>query len=69
MKAAREEIQTGDSVALNWRMDHCHTPHSNRIASKHKIFTLKSAGGKWTGHDDEVHFNTQGGSQWDGFRA
>jgi hypothetical protein len=68
VKAARDEITTGISVALNWRMDRCDPAHSGRIRPVHRIFTLESAGGEFTGHDDEVTFNTQGGSQWDGFR-
>lgn len=66
--AARDEVQAGISVALNWSMDNCQTPHSGRRAPEHRIFTLEEGGGQWTGHDDEVHYNTQGGSQWDGFR-
>lgn len=69
MMAARDEIRLGVSVALNWRMDNCQTPHSGRRAPEHRIFTLEQGGGEWTGHDDEVHYNTQGGSQWDGFSS
>lgn len=68
VKAAGREIVAGISVAINWSMDNCQTPHSNRRKPEHRIFTLRQGGGEWTGHDDEVAFNTQGGSQWDGFR-
>lgn len=68
VRSARNEIQLGISVAVNWRMDRCAPAHSGRAKPCHRIFTLESAGGAWTGHDDEVSFNTQGGSQWDGFR-
>jgi len=64
--AARNEIQAGISVALNWRMDFPATPHSGRRKPCHRIFELQEGG--WTGCDDEVEMNTQGGSQWDGFR-
>jgi hypothetical protein len=61
--AARDEIQLGISVSINWSLDHCATPHSNRRSPQHRIKPLPD----WTGHDDEIHINTQSGSQWDGF--
>ncbi|KAJ9610450.1 hypothetical protein H2200_005227 [Cladophialophora chaetospira] len=69
--AAKQEIQHGISVSINWSLDNCRTPHSNRRAPSHKIMTLKEAQGKdclWIGHDDEICMNTQSGSQWDGFQ-
>jgi hypothetical protein len=69
--AAKQEIQHGISVAINWSLDNCQTPHSNRRPPSHKIMSLREAQGDecpWTGHDDEVYMNTQSGSQWDGFR-
>lgn len=69
--AARQEIRHGISLAINWSLDNCQTPHSNRRTPSHKIMTLREAQGNecpWTGHDDEVYMNTQSGSQWDGFR-
>ena len=68
VQQAGEEVKLGLSIALNWRMDRCNPAHSGRMKPRHKVFTLESVGQEWTGHDDEVHFNTQGGSQWDGFR-
>lgn len=62
--AAKEEIQHGISVAVNWSLNNCQTPHSNRKTPTHTIFPLPD----WVGHDDEIHMNTQSGSQWDGFR-
>lgn len=61
--AARDEIQFGTSVSINWSLDNCTTPHSNRRPPQHHIKPLPD----WTGHDDEIHINTQSGSQWDGF--
>ncbi|KIX01613.1 uncharacterized protein Z518_09339 [Rhinocladiella mackenziei CBS 650.93] len=61
---ARNEIQHGVSVAINWSLDNCETPHSNRRRPSHRIMPLPD----WIGHDDEVEMNTQSGSQWDGFR-
>ncbi|KIW87778.1 uncharacterized protein Z519_11752 [Cladophialophora bantiana CBS 173.52] len=68
--AAKAEIQHGISVAINWSLDNCSTPHSGRHPPRHKIMTLAEAqgGSEWIGHDDEVWMNTQSGSQWDGFR-
>jgi len=62
--AARDEIQYGINVAINWSLDNCETPHSNRRKPNHKIMQLPD----WVGHDDEIQMNTQSGSQWDGFR-
>ncbi|KAL2354985.1 putative cyclase-domain-containing protein [Cryomyces antarcticus] len=62
--AARAEIQAGISVGINWSMENCQDPHSNRRKPEHRIMELPD----WVGHDDEVTMNTQGGSQWDGFR-
>jgi hypothetical protein len=70
--AAKQEIKHGISVAINWSLDNCQTPHSNRMAPVHKVMTLKEAQGQdcpWIGHDDEIHMNTQSGSQWDGLRT
>ncbi|EXJ73929.1 uncharacterized protein A1O5_02223 [Cladophialophora psammophila CBS 110553] len=68
--AAKAEIQHGISVAINWSLENCSTPHSGRRPPRHKIMTLAEAqgGSEWIGHDDEVWMNTQSGSQWDGFR-
>ena len=61
---AKKEIQLGINIAINWSLDNCSTPHSQRKRPEHRIIPLPD----WTGHDDEVHMNTQSGSQWDGFR-
>jgi len=62
--AAKDEIRYGVSVAVNWSLDNCETPHSNRRKPSHRIMQLPD----WVGHDDEIQMNTQSGSQWDGFR-
>ena len=62
--AARQEIQRGVSVAINWSLDNCQTPHSHRKPPEHHIMRLPD----WVGHDDEISMNTQSGSQWDGLR-
>jgi len=64
IRSAREEIQVGISVAINWPLNNCETPHSHRKPPEHQITALPD----WTGYDDEISMNTQSGSQWDGFR-
>jgi hypothetical protein len=61
---AKKEIQLGIRVAINWPLNNCSTPHSNRRKPEHQIVPLPG----WEGNDDEIHMNTQSGSQWDGFR-
>lgn len=62
--AAKSEIQTGVSVALNWGLENIARPGFSRLPPDHKIKALDPAA--WA-HDDELHINTQSGSQWDGF--
>lgn len=59
---ARNEIQSGIRVAINWSLDNCSRPHSQRRSPEHRIIELLD----WIGHDDEISVNTQSGSQWDG---
>ncbi|KAG9666821.1 hypothetical protein KCU99_g10212, partial [Aureobasidium melanogenum] len=62
--AAKAEIQTGESVVLNLPM---HLPHGagsiGRRETKHSV--LSDVHGAQC-CDDELHFNTQSSSQWDG---
>lgn len=61
---ASKEVESGISVAINWSMDNCQVPQSNRKSPCHRIIELTD----FIAHDDEIEINTQGGSQWDGFR-
>lgn len=61
---AAAEVELGISVAINWSMDNCQVPQSNRLSPRHRIIELAD----FIAHDDEIEINTQGGSQWDGFR-
>ena len=63
--AAAQEVLTGESFALNWKHE---ALHSGRRKRSHRVIPLDEDGSAWVGNDDEVEFNTQGGSQWDGFR-
>jgi len=71
--AARSEIQTGRSVALNWGMEKLHQPGFNRTSLQHKfvdwrVKARESGGPEFFSYDDEITVNTQAGSQWDGLR-
>ncbi|KIW66993.1 hypothetical protein PV04_06271 [Phialophora macrospora] len=54
---------TGVLVRLNWGLDQMNVPPFYRTKLKHEI---SSIGGFI--NDDELEFNTQTSSQWDGFR-
>ncbi|KAH0836939.1 hypothetical protein FOPE_04729 [Fonsecaea pedrosoi] len=62
---AKEEIQAGVSVSLNWPLENIRNPGHNRNPIIHKFLDLKPA---LVGHDDEITINTQTSSQWDGLR-
>ncbi|KAK3112637.1 hypothetical protein LTR53_010883 [Teratosphaeriaceae sp. CCFEE 6253] len=55
-------------VSVNWQLDKVHAPGFGRKVLEHRFIDLKPAGGHPV-HDDEIHINTQSGSQWDGFKA
>ena len=60
---AKTEIREGNSVALNWGMENVKSPGFGRLPLQRKPFDLPP----YIAHDEEIHFNTQMGSQWDGF--
>ena len=62
-QVAKSEIQTGKHVQLDWPLD---AISFSRLRKKfeQKIVDLSTASG-FIALDDEIHFNTQGGSQWD----
>ncbi|KZV67766.1 hypothetical protein PENSPDRAFT_653781 [Peniophora sp. CONT] len=62
-RAAQEEIKTGQAVALNWPLNFPEKPVFKRREPEIKSF--------YTGHgirDEEIHINTQSGTQWDCFK-
>jgi len=63
-KLAAQEIQTGVRISMDWSMDNPKHPSFNRKPFKHTI-TPKPPRAV---NDDTIEFNTQGSSQWDGFR-
>lgn len=66
---AAREIQTGERISLDWTLNLPSYPSFNRPPFSHTI-TNKSHpdGSKRTVNDDHLNMNTQGSSQWDGFR-
>ncbi|KAF2653013.1 hypothetical protein K491DRAFT_662693 [Lophiostoma macrostomum CBS 122681] len=66
---AASEIQCGERVSLDWALDLPTYPSFNRRKLEWKMTQKKYPdGGLRSVNDDEVSMNTQGGSQWDGFR-
>ncbi|EPE03562.1 major facilitator superfamily [Ophiostoma piceae UAMH 11346] len=66
---AAKEIRTGDRVSLDWYLNRPNQPSFDRPAFQWKRIVRKTpAGADRTVNDDYLAFNTQGSSQWDGFR-
>ncbi|KAL2864268.1 uncharacterized protein BJX67DRAFT_383929 [Aspergillus lucknowensis] len=65
--AASKEIQTGIHVQLDWPLHSLTYPSFGRKPFHHRIISLKESLSTF-GFDDEIHINTQSGSQWDSLR-
>jgi len=65
-RAASEEIKTGRSVCLNWPINFPSKPMFHRKSPEHKIIPF--ANPDVPVNDEELHLNTQSGTQWDGLR-
>ena len=67
---AAQEIRTGLRVSLDWPLNKPLYPSFGRAAFKYDFINRPKKGveGLRCVNDDWVGFNTQGGSQWDGFR-
>jgi len=63
-RAASEEIITGVTVSLNWPLNF---PSKPLFGRKHPEINMKPSPTRVV-RDDEIHINTQSGSQWDGLR-
>ena len=50
----------------SWSLENIRRPGFLRKVPEHKIIDNHKTG--LCGHDDEIHINSQSGSQWDGFR-
>jgi hypothetical protein len=69
VKAAAQEIQTGERVSLDWYLNLPSHPSFGRPPFGWKLENRRHPNGtKRTVNDDELHINTQSSSQWDGFR-
>ncbi|TFK35464.1 hypothetical protein BDQ12DRAFT_759712 [Crucibulum laeve] len=64
-RAAQEEIRTGKAVSLNWPLNFPEKPMFGRKCPEIKMIIKPDTG---MVRDDEIHINTQSGSQWDGLR-
>ncbi|KIW84525.1 hypothetical protein Z517_03775 [Fonsecaea pedrosoi CBS 271.37] len=56
-------IRTGERVALNFPLDYPDPPFFGRETFKHRLKQLNESS-----YDDLYDFNSQSGSQWDGYR-
>ncbi|EXJ91720.1 hypothetical protein A1O3_00270 [Capronia epimyces CBS 606.96] len=63
---ARDEIQKGIRVQLDWSLENLDVALANRQKLVQKVIDYYQVNGKYV-HDDVLTFNTQIGSQWDGF--
>ncbi|KAH7356307.1 putative cyclase-domain-containing protein [Pyrenochaeta sp. MPI-SDFR-AT-0127] len=69
VKAAAQEIQTGDRVSLDWYLNLPSYPSFARPPFGWKIENRRHPDGtKRIVNDDHLDINTQSSSQWDGFR-
>lgn len=67
---AAQEIKAGIRVSLDWPLNKPAYPSYGREAFKHELINRPKKGGEGIRcvNDDWIGFNTQAGSQWDGFR-
>jgi len=79
VKQASAEIKTGEHVQLDWGLENVEFPSFGRRVFENKVIgkleteeegddgKRKVVGGACV-LDNELHFNTQSGSQWDGHK-
>jgi len=81
VKQASAEIKTGEHVQLDWGLENVEFPSFGRRVFENKVMgklETEEAGEDGDGKrkvvggacvlDNELHFNTQSGSQWDGHK-
>ncbi|KAJ7500437.1 putative cyclase-domain-containing protein [Mycena galericulata] len=66
-RSSSEEIQTGKTVSLNWPLNFPDKPMFGRLPPEVKMIQKKKEG-RIDSRDEEIHINTQSGTQWDGLR-
>ncbi|KAK7921306.1 hypothetical protein PG985_009328 [Apiospora marii] len=67
VKEASREVQTGRHVQLDWPLESIKHPGFARVPLKHRLLD-NYVSLKEYALDDELEFNTQGGSQWDSLK-
>ena len=63
---ARNEIQTGTHVQLDWPLHNIEFPGFGRVPLQHTVKDLKDEG--FVAYDDVISINTQTSSQWDSLK-
>lgn len=66
IKEASKEIQAGKHVQLDWPLESIPYPGLGRKPLDQKLLELSPHG--FLALDDEIHINTQSGSQWDSLK-
>ncbi|KAF7298292.1 Serine/threonine protein kinase PRP4 [Mycena kentingensis (nom. inval.)] len=66
-RSAAEQIRTGKTVSLNWPLNFPSKPMFGRLPPTINYIQKQKEGRNYS-RDDEIHINTQSGSQWDGLR-
>ena len=67
MQAASKEIKTGEHIQLDWPLENVQFPGFGRKPFDQKVINAKDVG-PIMALDDEIHINTQSGSQWDSLK-
>ncbi|KAG5744562.1 hypothetical protein H9Q69_011572 [Fusarium xylarioides] len=66
VQKAKDEIQTGTHVQLDWPLHNIQFPGFGRIPLQHTVKELAEEG--FVAFDDVISFNTQTSSQWDSLK-
>ncbi|KAG5656985.1 hypothetical protein KAF25_011154 [Fusarium avenaceum] len=66
VQKAKDEIQTGTHVQLDWPLHNIEFPGFGRIPLQHTVKDLADEG--FIAFDDVISFNTQTSSQWDSLK-
>jgi hypothetical protein len=67
VKAASKEISTGEHIQLDWELHNVQFPGFNRKELEQKQIDFANFS-EFCANDDELHINTQAGSQWDSLK-
>lgn len=67
VREAVQEVRTGCSVQLDWSLDNLEFPGFGRRKFEQRVIDNTIELGD-CGFDDELHINTQSGSQWDSLK-